>query len=186
MRNSNAGRDSHSIRSPPPASASGFTVKLLLNSERMARLVEYHSRSSEYPGLPEVTESLLERTWKAPSRATAYLEEVQQTMQARGPRRASSAGVEPSEHLSSTSDSDRTSCRPRGLAGVGGDADSSPEASGRGHSAFGKNDRTVRTRRRCHTSCRREAPSASTETSLLSANGLAWRSPARAFGVARH
>ena len=63
------------------ASASGFTVKLLLNSERMARLVEYHSRSSEYPGLPEVTESLLERTWKAPSRATAYLEEVQQTMQ---------------------------------------------------------------------------------------------------------
>ena len=63
------------------ASASGFTVRLLLNPERMARLVEYHSRSSEYPGLPEVTESLLERTWKAPSRATAYLEEVQQTMQ---------------------------------------------------------------------------------------------------------
>ena len=63
------------------ASASGFTVKLLLNPERMARLVEYHSRSSEYPGLPEVTESLLERTWKAPTGATAYLAEVQQTMQ---------------------------------------------------------------------------------------------------------
>ena len=63
------------------ASASGFTVKLLLNPERMARLVEYHSRSNEYPGLPEVTESLLERTWKAPTGATAYLAEVQQTMQ---------------------------------------------------------------------------------------------------------
>ncbi len=63
------------------ASASGFTVKLLLNPERMARLVEYHSRSSDYPGLEDVTESLLERTWKAPTSGTAYLAEVQKTMQ---------------------------------------------------------------------------------------------------------
>ena len=63
------------------ASASDFTVKLLLNPERMARLVEYHGRNDEYPGLEDVTESLLARTWKAPAETSAYLGEVQQTMQ---------------------------------------------------------------------------------------------------------
>ena len=65
----------------PAASASSFTVRLLLDTARMARLVEYHSRSSDYPGLEYVTETLLGRTWKAPTGATTYLSEVQRTMQ---------------------------------------------------------------------------------------------------------
>jgi hypothetical protein len=46
--------------------ASDMTIALLLNSERAARLVEYHSRDAQQPSFQEVTERLLETTWKAP------------------------------------------------------------------------------------------------------------------------
>ena len=56
-----------------------LTVKLLLNPERAARLVEYHSRNKEFPGLNEVLEKLIKSTWK--SRARSGLQgEIQRTV----------------------------------------------------------------------------------------------------------
>jgi hypothetical protein len=43
----------------------------------MARLVEYGSRSSEYPGLDDVVDRLIEKTWRAPRASTGYLAQVQ-------------------------------------------------------------------------------------------------------------
>jgi hypothetical protein len=63
------------------ASAAEFTLAFVLNPNRMARLVEFHSRSSEYPGLEEVVDRLIEVTWKAASPSDTYLAEVQRTTQ---------------------------------------------------------------------------------------------------------
>ena len=61
--------------------AADFTVSLLLQPERMARLVEFHSRSQEYPGLPEVTDALFAATWYAPVPANTYHAAVQRVAQ---------------------------------------------------------------------------------------------------------
>ncbi len=63
------------------AMAADFTVSLLLQPERMARLVEFHSRSQEYPGLPEVTDALFAATWYAPVLANTYHAAVQRVAQ---------------------------------------------------------------------------------------------------------
>ncbi len=63
------------------AVAADFTVSLLLQPERMARLVEFHSRSQEYPGLPEVTDALFAATWYAPVPANTYHAAVQRVAQ---------------------------------------------------------------------------------------------------------
>ena len=42
-----------------------LTVQMILNPERAARLVEYHSRDNKFPGLIEVIDKLFEVTWKA-------------------------------------------------------------------------------------------------------------------------
>jgi hypothetical protein len=47
----------------------------------MARLVEFHSRGSDYPGLEEVVARLMEASWKADAPGNAYLAEVQKTAQ---------------------------------------------------------------------------------------------------------
>ena len=47
--------------------AANLTVTLLLHPERAARLVEYHARQSDYPGLEEVVDALLEATWFTPA-----------------------------------------------------------------------------------------------------------------------
>jgi hypothetical protein len=44
-----------------------MTVGLILNPERAARLIEYHSRDGQYPGLDEVLDRLILSTWKTVS-----------------------------------------------------------------------------------------------------------------------
>ena len=50
----------------PAESAAQHTLQFLFNPERDARLVEFHSRNAENPGLEEVIDSVLNATWKAP------------------------------------------------------------------------------------------------------------------------
>ena len=50
----------------PAESAAQDTLQFLFNPERAARLVEFHARDAEYPGLEEVLDTVLNATWKAP------------------------------------------------------------------------------------------------------------------------
>jgi hypothetical protein len=50
----------------PAESAAQHTLQFLFNPERAARLVEFHARNAENPGLEEVLEAVLNATWKAP------------------------------------------------------------------------------------------------------------------------
>jgi hypothetical protein len=66
------GREHFKIRTGPafdalaPAEASAeLTLQFLFNPERAARLVEFHSRNAENPGLKEVLDAVLTATWKA-------------------------------------------------------------------------------------------------------------------------
>jgi hypothetical protein len=61
--------------------AADFTASLIFHPERMARLVEYGSRSEEYPGLDDVLDRVLETTWHAARPATGYLAQVQEVAQ---------------------------------------------------------------------------------------------------------
>jgi hypothetical protein len=45
-----------------------LTVGALLHPERAARLIQFHARDPELPGLEFVIDRLVERTWKAPHR----------------------------------------------------------------------------------------------------------------------
>ncbi|MFC1554937.1 zinc-dependent metalloprotease, partial [candidate division KSB1 bacterium] len=45
--------------------AAGMVVPFILNPERAARLIEYHSRTPEYPGLGEIIDKLINFTWKS-------------------------------------------------------------------------------------------------------------------------
>ena len=56
--------------------AANHSVRLLLNPERAARLVEYHGRDAKLPGLGEVIDALLAATWKA-NREAGFAGEVQ-------------------------------------------------------------------------------------------------------------
>jgi hypothetical protein len=67
------GREHFKIRTSPafdalaPAeSAAQHTLQFLFNPERAARLVEFHARNGENPGLQEVLDAILTATWKAP------------------------------------------------------------------------------------------------------------------------
>ena len=62
-------------------SAAGATLKLLLHPARASRLVEYHARNSDLPGLEEVLEGLTQSTWKA-SRQVGLAGEVQKVVDA--------------------------------------------------------------------------------------------------------
>jgi hypothetical protein len=59
----------------PAEAAAQHTLQFLFNPERAARLVEFHARNAENPGLEEVLDAVLEATWKAP-RGTGYSGEV--------------------------------------------------------------------------------------------------------------
>jgi hypothetical protein len=48
-------------------SAAAQTVRLVLNPERAARLIQYHARDARNPGLDEVIDRLLAATWKRPA-----------------------------------------------------------------------------------------------------------------------
>jgi hypothetical protein len=67
------GREHFKIRTSPtfdalaPAEAAAqHTLQFLFNPERAARLVEFHARNAENPGLQEVLDAILTATWKAP------------------------------------------------------------------------------------------------------------------------
>jgi len=67
------GREHFKIRTSPafdalgPAEAAAQqTLQFLFNPERAARLVEFHARDKENPGLEEVLDAILSATWKAP------------------------------------------------------------------------------------------------------------------------
>ena len=50
----------------PAESAAQYTLQFLFNPERAARLVEFHARNAENPGLEEVLDAVLNATWKVP------------------------------------------------------------------------------------------------------------------------
>ncbi|MES1256784.1 MAG: zinc-dependent metalloprotease [Acidobacteriota bacterium] len=49
----------------PVEAAADLTASFLLHAERATRLVEYHARNAQNPGLDEVIDRLLNATWKA-------------------------------------------------------------------------------------------------------------------------
>ncbi|MDB5136061.1 MAG: hypothetical protein JWP37_2664, partial [Mucilaginibacter sp.] len=57
-------------------SAASNTLQFMLNPQRAARLVEYHSRDNTQPGLETVLNKLVAQTWKTPQQG-AYKGEVQ-------------------------------------------------------------------------------------------------------------
>jgi hypothetical protein len=46
--------------------AAEITTSLLFNPQRASRLVEYHARDAQYPGLQDVIEATINATWKTP------------------------------------------------------------------------------------------------------------------------
>ncbi|HEV2196224.1 MAG TPA: zinc-dependent metalloprotease, partial [Candidatus Acidoferrum sp.] len=67
------GREHFKIRTSPafdalaPAEAAAqHTLQFLFNPERAARLVEFHARNAENPGLQETLYAILLATWRAP------------------------------------------------------------------------------------------------------------------------
>jgi hypothetical protein len=56
--------------------AAGATLSYMLNSERVARLIEYNARDNKQPGFMAVADKLIEKTWKAPLE-TGYRGELQ-------------------------------------------------------------------------------------------------------------
>ncbi len=59
----------------PAESAAQHTLSFLFNSERTARLVEFHARNAENPGLQEVLDAILAATWKTPH-GEGYAEQI--------------------------------------------------------------------------------------------------------------
>jgi len=57
-------------------SAASNTLEFMLNPQRAARLVEYHSRDNTQPGLDAVLTKLVNQTWKAPQ-SVGYKGELQ-------------------------------------------------------------------------------------------------------------
>src|SRR5262249_21652537 len=79
-------REDFRIRTSPtfdalaPAEAfANHVCDFLFNPERAARIVEFHSRSSEYPPLEDVFEKILAQTFRAPMH-TGYRGEIQRTV----------------------------------------------------------------------------------------------------------
>lgn len=59
--------------------AVNLTVELLLHPQRAARLVEYHSRDSDVPGLTEVLDRVISSTWKS-IHENSYHAEIQRVV----------------------------------------------------------------------------------------------------------
>src|SRR5437764_11096143 len=79
------GREHFKIRTSPafdalaPAeTAAQHTLQFLFNPDRAARLVEFHARNQENPGLEEVLDAIVNATWKAPH-PSGYNEEIDHT-----------------------------------------------------------------------------------------------------------
>src|SRR5438045_2981910 len=63
----------------PAEEAAQHTLQFLFNTERTARLVEFHARDAANPGLQEVLDAIISATWKAPHN-TGYSGEVARTV----------------------------------------------------------------------------------------------------------
>jgi len=59
----------------PAESAAQHTLQFLFNPERAARLIEFHARDAQNPGLAEVLDAILTATWKSP-RDASYSGEI--------------------------------------------------------------------------------------------------------------
>lgn len=59
--------------------AAGLTMEAILHPERAARMVEYHSRNTDVPGLAEVLDKLISSTWKTEPKS-AYHREIQRVV----------------------------------------------------------------------------------------------------------
>jgi uncharacterized protein DUF4953/uncharacterized protein DUF5117 len=59
----------------PAEAAAQHTLQFLFNPERAGRLVEFHARNAENPGLQEVLDAIVAATWKAPH-GEAYSEQI--------------------------------------------------------------------------------------------------------------
>jgi hypothetical protein len=55
-------------------SAANLTIGLILRPERAARLVDYHSRKKDVPGLADVLDILISSTWKSSSKSSYHAE----------------------------------------------------------------------------------------------------------------
>jgi hypothetical protein len=55
-------------------SAANLTIGLILRPERAARLVEYHSRKKDIPGLADVLDRLISSTWKSTLKSSYHAE----------------------------------------------------------------------------------------------------------------
>lgn len=63
----------------PAEAASHHALRLLFNQERASRLIEFHSRHDESPGLEEIIDTVLEATWKSP-RSSGCTAEIARTV----------------------------------------------------------------------------------------------------------
>jgi hypothetical protein len=57
--------------------AASLTMRMILRPERASRLIDFHSRNKDYPGLGEVVDRLLAETWKSsgqPSSSSSHAE----------------------------------------------------------------------------------------------------------------
>jgi hypothetical protein len=59
----------------PAEAAAQHTLQFLFNPERAARLVEFHARNAENPGLEEMLDAIVSATWRA-SRSSGYPAEI--------------------------------------------------------------------------------------------------------------
>jgi hypothetical protein len=62
----------------PAEAAAQHTLQFLFNSERAARLVEFHARDAQNPGLEEILDAILTATWKS-AHGSGYVAEVART-----------------------------------------------------------------------------------------------------------
>lgn len=53
---------------------SNHTIGLILHPERVSRLIDYHSRNKDYPGLSDVLERLIETTWMSVLKSGTHAE----------------------------------------------------------------------------------------------------------------
>lgn len=65
----------------PAEAYANHATDFLFNAERAARLVEFHSRSVENPGLTEVLNKILDETWRQTA-SSGYHGEIQRTVNA--------------------------------------------------------------------------------------------------------
>ena len=54
--------------------AANLTIRLILQPERAARMVDYHSRDKKYPGFGEVLDQVITFTWKSPYKSGKFAE----------------------------------------------------------------------------------------------------------------